>query len=391
MVLDGDLAQLLVPDVAANAATGMWRRRVGVTGRSVHVPVRANRSRIVVQQSKSGGALIKTLDRPSVEAAAKAYDAAADKAAFRRRFDRGARSDYNLVLGRKRYPSKVIVSAAYEHMTGKQVSGFSGGMSGAALVLVNLGFEIDDVTPRNPNWSEDELILALELYRQVGLANQAHPAVIALSELLRRWGAVVHGGVATSYRNPNGIKLKLANFRALDPVFTALGRVGMRRGNSLEKVVWGRYAADLKGLGAAAERLRINIGALETEVETDDGDDPAVEEDAEEGGVTYRLHRRIERSATLRAKKIKLAIKTNPKLACEACDFSFLEAFGPAGAGFAEVHHIDPLHLPKGTRRTSTRDLAIVCANCHRMAHRGGELRSIAELRALLRQVVDAA
>jgi hypothetical protein len=52
------------------------------------------------------------------------------------------------------------------------------------------------------------------------------------------------------------------------------------------------------------------------------------------------------------------------------CGFDFAEFYGAIGERFAECHHVRPLH--EGQRRTYLRDLAILCANCHRMPHRDG-------------------
>lgn len=329
---------------------------------------------------RPASALIKTIDRSSVDAAIEEYRSEKNKKRFLDRYGRGTRSDYNLIHRGEPLPSKAIISAAYWHMTGTKITGFSGGMSGSAAVLVNLGYEVDDVTERNPDWDEDELTLALDLYKRVGLAGEKHPAVIELSEFLRAIGKTRYPVLAKSYRNTNGVKLKLANLRAGDPAYRRLEQVGMRRRNRLEAVVWARFGNDAAGLEAAVARIRAHGETLRNEPINDD---PAIEEEAEEGGVTYRLHRHIERSAKLRRKKIELARKIDPNLKCEVCSFSFVDEFGAAGDGFAEVHHTNPLHLPRGTKKTSTKDLSILCANCHRIAHRGGQLRSISDLRKL--------
>jgi 5-methylcytosine-specific restriction protein A len=60
------------------------------------------------------------------------------------------------------------------------------------------------------------------------------------------------------------------------------------------------------------------------------------------------------------------------RLECEVCGFDFFETYGERGNGFAECHH--KLALSHGTRSTYLRDLAVVCANCHRMFHRGDSL-----------------
>jgi 5-methylcytosine-specific restriction protein A len=73
--------------------------------------------------------------------------------------------------------------------------------------------------------------------------------------------------------------------------------------------------------------------------------------------------------------------KNGAKLFCEVkqCGFDFEARYGSVGAGFAEVHHLRPLST---TGATSTRlsDLAVLCSNCHRMVHRGGENRELDSL-----------
>jgi len=55
-------------------------------------------------------------------------------------------------------------------------------------------------------------------------------------------------------------------------------------------------------------------------------------------------------------------------LACEACGFDFGREFTPS-VEYAEVHHVLPLADVVGSRPTRLEDLAVLCANCHRVAH----------------------
>lgn len=75
-------------------------------------------------------------------------------------------------------------------------------------------------------------------------------------------------------------------------------------------------------------------------------------------------------------------IATRATLACEVCGFDFSEAFGELGAGYAHVHHEDPLAARRKAKTTRHDRLKVVCANCHAMIHRGGECRSLDEVRA---------
>lgn len=96
-----------------------------------------------------------------------------------------------------------------------------------------------------------------------------------------------------------------------------------------------------------------------------------------EGKYIERLHKARERSSRVvnEAKK-RYANKHNGKLPCEICGFDFSETYGYRGENFIEAHHKIPLgELRKGQiLKTKVEDLAMVCANCHRMLHRSPSL-----------------
>ncbi|MBS0234249.1 MAG: HNH endonuclease [Proteobacteria bacterium] len=71
---------------------------------------------------------------------------------------------------------------------------------------------------------------------------------------------------------------------------------------------------------------------------------------------------------------------------CFVCDFDFEETYGELGAGFIEVHHLDPIgSTTEEYEIDPIEDLRPVCSNCHRILHRDG-LMDIEELRTRLRQ-----
>lgn len=73
-------------------------------------------------------------------------------------------------------------------------------------------------------------------------------------------------------------------------------------------------------------------------------------------------------------------------MSCAVCGWDFSRAYGSWGAGYAEVHHLVPLGEEPVVRETDAEhDLAVLCANCHRMVHRRRSLvLSIDELRSKL-------
>lgn len=232
---------------------------------------------------------------------------------------------------------------------------------------------------RNPSWSREELILALELY----LEHSGNPPgkesrpVAELSALLNQLGERLGRREQGTFRNPNGVYMKLMNFRRLDPAYLETGRSGLSRGGRLEEVVWREFADDQDGLHRVASAIR---GELERPlaVEDDYGDE------AEEGAIITALHRRRERNRELVRKRKQQALREHGDLRCEGCDLSFAERYGERGEGFIEVHHCKPLHQMQPGEKTRLVDLALVCANCHRMLHRRMPWLTIEELRAVI-------
>jgi hypothetical protein len=110
-------------------------------------------------------------------------------------------------------------------------------------------------------------------------------------------------------------------------------------------------------------------------------------EDVETSGFEGALRRKFvthrRREGTMRRAKIAEAIAKHGRLLCEVpqCGFDFEKRYGKLGHGYAQVHHLIPLHkAPAAGRAAKLSDLAIVCANCHVMIHAGGECRPLAGL-----------
>ncbi|MFK0332715.1 HNH endonuclease [Rhizobium sp. NPDC090275] len=90
----------------------------------------------------------------------------------------------------------------------------------------------------------------------------------------------------------------------------------------------------------------------------------------------------IQRSKAI----VKLAKDSRKPLVCEVCNFDFEKTYGTHGKGFIEAHHVDPLSKREGVNApTGVADFAMLCANCHRMAHYGPRCLSVVELRALIK------
>ena len=108
----------------------------------------------------------------------------------------------------------------------------------------------------------------------------------------------------------------------------------------------------------------------------------------------------FEREEGIRASAERSFFERNPALArrakeeygcaCQVCGFDFVHVYGEIGRTFAEVHHLNPLSerpASEWTEAVLTRisDVAVLCANCHRMIHRRRPALSLDELRSFMR------
>jgi 5-methylcytosine-specific restriction protein A len=73
------------------------------------------------------------------------------------------------------------------------------------------------------------------------------------------------------------------------------------------------------------------------------------------------------------------------QLQCEVCGFDFQATYGKLGEGFLECHHKIPLHELEEEAITTLDDLALLCANCHRMVHASKPWLTIEQLQKCLR------
>lgn len=136
---------------------------------------------------------------------------------------------------------------------------------------------------KNPDWTREEHILALDLYLRLHGTSYGDetPDIIALSEKLRRLAAIRGMSGGKTFRNPAGVSMKMMNFRRVDPSYTADGRVGLDRGSNFEVEVWNQFANDREALRAAVARIDEVIAA------SDDSGKNAANDTSEEEAERY--------------------------------------------------------------------------------------------------------
>ncbi len=237
---------------------------------------------------------------------------------------------------------------------------------------------------KNPTWVRDELILALDLYLRYNPNNisENHSEVVALSNLLRRLPLHKARPDPERFRNPTGVYFKLCNFLRFDPSYEGKG---LTHGGKLEAEIWDEFYDSRKELHELADSIRALADGPEIDSIADISDEVA-DNGVREGRLLLRLHKYRERDTGQVRKKKQNVLEKKGKLECEVCGFDYSEVYGSIGEGYIECHHKVPLHLLQQGSKTRLKDLALLCANCHRVIHRRKELISVEELKQLVVQ-----
>lgn len=221
----------------------------------------------------------------------------------------------------------------------------------------------------NPRWTDQELLLALEVVdrREWRAGNKTTHDFVELSELLRTSNLASVDQMDDTFRSPSSVSLKVSNLLGANPHVPGGMRDSKREIALVERFLQNReqMLAD-----AVALRARLQADNVAPAKSTDRWDEEELRV-ATEGGPAYVLTLRRERSRTLRLSKISAVEEAGLPIECEVCGFDFFRIYGELGRSYIEVHHRTPLHI-SGEVESTLPDLALLCANCHRMIHRRG-------------------
>jgi 5-methylcytosine-specific restriction enzyme A len=160
------------------------------------------------------------------------------------------------------------------------------------------------------------------------------------------------------------------------------GHKSTHLGGKLEAEVWRGFAEKPSLLADTADAICAVVEkGSPGELQFEDYDETF---EAEEGRILARVHLARERNRKLVELKKMAAVNNTGKLICEVCSFDFEAAYGERGAGFIEVHHLQPVHMLSPGERTKLEDLAMLCSNCHRMIHARKPWLTLEQLRQQL-------
>ena len=209
----------------------------------------------------------------------------------------------------------------------------------------------------NPNWTREEVILALELYNSLGglIPGPSDQRVIALSEELRSLPYHREASKVNSFRNPAGVAFKLQNIRQV------AGGQGLPHTAKVDRAVWDNFGND-KAATSAAARIRSGLKIAKLD------DPPGEEFEFAEGRAVTEAHIRIERNKSIRKALLK-ARHSAGNLRCDVCLCNGLRLDASIRESLFEAHHLKPISMT-GPVITRLIDMALLCANCHRLMHR---------------------
>jgi 5-methylcytosine-specific restriction enzyme A len=209
----------------------------------------------------------------------------------------------------------------------------------------------------NPNWTRDETILALDLYFDCKdrLPSSSDHRVHALSELLRAFPYHSRAARKESFQNSDGVAFKLQNLRQV-ATGKGLGNVSMT-----DREIWNELGNNPERTKDLAKLIRSGIDVVEEAKQELD-----LEEVFSEGRVVTEAHSTRERKPQLRRRLLEHHRRSGV-LECGICGCS--APISELGEAIFEAHHIVPLSIA-AERRTKLRDMALLCANCHRLIHR---------------------
>lgn len=233
------------------------------------------------------------------------------------------------------------------------------------------------------NWTSEELLLAAYWYHKADyrLLDDTSPEAQELSNILR--GTICFHPQQdrdSNFRSANSVAQKIRNIADTNSGSGPKSNGSKGDGPALRAFL---DNADLAVQEAEAILEAIRLQARKSVAL------PSLEEVAyEEGGTLLVAHYKRERSPKLRAKKIEDVRRKGLKICCDVCDFDFGRVYGERGEGYIEVHHVTPLHIA-GLSTTRLQDLALLCANCHRMIHNKKEWLTPLELKSIVRKNHD--
>lgn len=162
-----------------------------------------------------------------------------------------------------------------------------------------------------------------------------------------------------TFRNPDGVAFKLQNLHKV-----ATGK-GLGNVSQTDRAVWAEFSRKPEEVDQVSQLIRASPIIVESQHDIMDSES---EEEFFEGRLLTEFHKKKERHPGVRTKLLASRRKHGP-LVCDMC-FRKAKTDEPKFEdAIFEAHHLLPMAMAM-ERRTRLKDMALLCANCHRLLHR---------------------
>jgi 5-methylcytosine-specific restriction protein A len=214
----------------------------------------------------------------------------------------------------------------------------------------------------NPNWTREELILALDLYFDMdqGQMHKGNQNVIRVSNEIR--DLKIHFDVPDpdKFRNPSSIARRLGNFKTMDDGYDG---DGLKNSSKLAKEVYQEFNNRRDTLRLAAAEIRDKLLRPKTQKESSN----FIKKDIHKSDFLFQFHKNRECDPLVLKVKKEMALATSETLKCEICGFDANTFYGEIGNDVMEIHYNKELINEPGLESSSMDDFIIVCSNCHKV------------------------
>jgi predicted HNH restriction endonuclease len=250
----------------------------------------------------------------------------------------------------------------------------------------------------NPDWTRDELILALEAYMRyrVKSFSKTSNEILELSSRLRALAVARKVSGGATFRNANGAYMKLMNLRSADPEYD---KKGLGSANKLEMEVWASFGDNAAALQWEVSRIlaeieRADAAAASTAALLAPLSDEAMDaisallgiEGTNGDNIRARiamLDETFKDASPEKKQRVSSYIERGPMGAevkkangykCQICEALGANPIGfkkkKTGIPYIEAHHV--ILVSTGQIGTlSSRNVMTLCANHHREIHYG--------------------
>jgi 5-methylcytosine-specific restriction protein A len=254
----------------------------------------------------------------------------------------------------------------------------------AMLTLGDFPDESDNSNSRrlkltNPNWTREELILALELYYQLdqGQMHKGNPKLISVSNEIRGFNIHLDIPDPNKFRNPSSIARRLGNFKTMDEGYDG---VGLTNSSKLAKEVFSEFKNRRNSLILEATSIRKNLLKPTTQFDLSKLEFKL----NDKSEFLFNFHKNRESDPLVLKVKKESTLLTSDSLNCEICGFDPIVFYGEIGNDVMEIHYNKGIKGEPGLESSTMEDFIIVCSNCHKVLDKNFNIINSIDLKNII-------